>query len=100
MKAVDEIRPQFGVDEEKFSVHLKSVPFDYGEVYESINAQLDEKTYIPNDTHIQLKSVLLYGAIGVGKMTFALNFTKRKNFPYVKVISPFNMIGTREMDKI
>ena len=33
-------------------------------------------------------------------MTFALNFTKRKNFPYVKVISPFNMIGMKEMDKV
>ena len=99
-KAVDEIKPQFGVDNDKFDIGIKEQPIDYGEMFELINTKLDEKTYIPEDTYIQLKSVLLHGPIGSGKTTFAMNFAKRKNFPYTKIISPFNMVGLSETDKI
>ena len=42
----------------------------------------------------------MYGPMGSGKMTLALNFAKKHNFPYMKVISPFNMIGFSEMTKV
>jgi len=47
-----------------------------------------------------LKSVLLYGPLGAGKTTFALNFAKKKNLPYTKIISPFNLMGKTESAKI
>lgn len=40
IKAVDEIKPQFGTDDEKFEGYLKENPIDYGEVFERINAEL------------------------------------------------------------
>ncbi len=47
-----------------------------------------------------MKSVLLYGPLGAGKTTFALNFVKKKNFPYTKIISPSSLMGKTESAKI
>ena len=36
LKALDEVRPQFGFDEEKFNVYFKEKMINYGERYTKV----------------------------------------------------------------
>jgi len=48
---------------------------------------------VENSNWTPLVSVLLEGAVGCGKTALASRLAMSSGFPYVKLISPENMIG-------
>jgi vesicle-fusing ATPase len=48
----------------------------------------------------QKRNVIVHGLQGTGKTTSVIHFTKHKNFSYLKIISPDNMVGMTDSEKI
>ncbi len=88
MKALDEVRPQFGVDEEKFSGYFREKVINYGSVFDRIMEELKNLCYIKKDSKNPKRSVLLHGRPGTGKTLLAVDFCRKSNFTYLKIISP------------
>lgn len=42
----------------------------------------------------------MHGLPGTGKTTLVIHFTKHKNFSYLKIISPDNLVGMTDSEKI
>lgn len=57
---------------------------------------LEETSQITEHSHSAKRSVILSGKPGTGKTTLAINFVKHKNFSYLKIISPENLVGQTE----
>ena len=88
-KALGEIRPQFGVDEEKFDTFLRGKIYDYGSRFKKITDTLGHSIEITKTgTSSQLNSVILEGQPGTGKTSIAAHFARQCSFPFVKLISP------------
>jgi replication-associated recombination protein RarA len=49
---------------------------------------------VENSNRTPLVSVLLEGTVGCGKTALASNLAVTSGFPYVKLISPEQMVGT------
>lgn len=100
-KALVEVRPQFGVDEEKFEVLLRGRLYDYGKRYYKIMHTLEDAVEITrNNVNSTLNSIILCGSGGTGKTSIAAYFAKKCSFPYVKLISPDNFLGYTDAGKI
>jgi vesicle-fusing ATPase len=61
---------------------------------------LEETSAINENSHSSKRSVILSGKSGTGKTTLAINFVKHKSFSYLKIISPENLVGQTESEKI
>lgn len=84
-----EIKPQFGVDEEKFDTFLRGKIYDYGSKFTKIIETLSHAVEITKTgTSSQLNSIILEGKPGTGKTSIAAHFARQCSFPYVKLISP------------
>lgn len=101
MNALEEVKPAFGVSEEelatavrggilRFSPHIDNILQD-GQLF--VN-QVRESASEP------LLSVLLHGPPGSGKTALAAKIAIDSGFPFIKLVSPENMIGFSEMQKI
>jgi vesicle-fusing ATPase len=101
MKALEEVKPAFGISEEelstavrggilRFSPHIDNVLQD-GMLF--VN-QVRESTSEP------LLSVLLHGPPGSGKTALAAKIAMDSEFPFIKLVSPENMVGMGEMAKV
>jgi vesicle-fusing ATPase len=101
MKALEEVKPAFGVSEEelstavrggiiRFSLHIDNILQD-GMLF--VN-QVRESASEP------LLSVLLHGPPGSGKTALAAKIAMDSEFPFIKLVSPENMVGMGEMAKI
>lgn len=101
MKALEEVKPAFGVSEEelstavrggilRFSPHIDNVLQD-GMLF--VN-QVRESASEP------LLSVLLHGPPGSGKTALAAKIAMDSGFPFIKLVSPENMVGMGEMAKV
>ena len=88
LKALEEVKPQFGIDEDKFNCYFREKVINYGGSYETVIDNLNEVAQFGDNGRCQVKSVLLYEATGSGKTTIAANFAKHCSFPYIKIISP------------
>jgi len=100
LKALEEVKPQFGVDEEKFGAYFREKIINYGASFDRINNYLHEASAMSENSGNSKRSILLYGKPGTGKTTLAINFAKHASFTYLKIISPENMIGQTEGEKI
>jgi len=101
MHALEEVKPAFGVSEEelatavrggilRFSSHIENILQD-GQLF--VN-QVRESASEP------LLSVLLHGPPGAGKTALAARIAIDSNFPFIKLVSPENMVGFGEAAKI
>lgn len=89
LKALNEVKPQFGIDDEKFDVFLRGKLYNYGKRFEKIMHTLQDAVNITkNGQSTQLNSILLEGEPGTGKSSIAAYFAKKCQFPFVKIISP------------
>jgi vesicle-fusing ATPase len=99
MMALEEVKPSFGLNEEDFSNYRKI----YYEVPTFTNAGNLGKSFIEKLRRTNLyntSSLLFYGAPGVGKTTLAVRTALSSNFPFIKMISPRDMVGMSEYDKV
>ncbi|KAF2102020.1 AAA-domain-containing protein [Rhizodiscina lignyota] len=101
MSALEEVKPLFGVAEEELESRLRGGIIHYSPNIDSI---LDQgRTYVNQvRTHAAtpLVSVLLHGPSGSGKTALAAKMALDSEFPYIKLVSPDDMIGYSEMQKV
>jgi vesicle-fusing ATPase len=100
-KALGEIKPQFGIDEEDITRYIRGGIIDYGEsyrhIYKTLNMLVNQ---VRDSTQTPLLSVLLEGPSGTGKTAIAAQLALQSGFPYVKVVSPENYVGYTEAGKL
>lgn len=100
--ALEEVKPLFGVAEEELGKRIRGGIMHFSEY---INDILNEgRLYInqvrkPDDS-TPLLSVALHGPPGSGKTALAAKMAMDSEFPFIKLVSPEDMVGFSEMQKV
>lgn len=100
--ALDEVKPAFGVSEEELETCIQGGIIHYSPTIDSIleeGALFVKQVREPTST-TSLFSVLLHGPPGSGKTALAAKISIDSDFPFVKLISPEDMVGYSEAAKI
>ncbi|KAF8428130.1 P-loop containing nucleoside triphosphate hydrolase protein [Tirmania nivea] len=101
MNALEEVRPAFGVSEEELETCLQGGIIRYSD---NINAILSEGNLfvqqVRNSEKTPLVSILMHGPPGSGKTALAAQIALASEFPFIKLVSPENMVGFNEMSKV
>ncbi|KAL1646388.1 transport between ER and Golgi ATPase protein [Diplodia intermedia] len=100
LNALDEVRPLFGVAEEELSKCIRGGIIHFSS---TINSILDEGNLYINQVRkggSPLLSVVLHGPPGSGKTALAAELAMKSEFPFIKLISPEDMVGYGEMQKV
>ncbi|KAF3050918.1 transport between ER and Golgi ATPase protein [Didymella keratinophila] len=101
LSALEEVKPLFGVAEEELGKRIRGGVIHYSPFIKDI---LDEgRLYInqvrkPDSTPIL--SVALHGPPGSGKTAMAARMAIDSGFPFIKLVSPEDMVGFSEMQKV
>ncbi|EFQ97860.1 vesicular-fusion protein SEC18 [Nannizzia gypsea CBS 118893] len=94
-KALEEVKPAFGVSEEELETCI------HGGIHPFLpSSKLFVKQVRDPDATTSLFSVLLHGPPGSGKTALAAKIAIDSGFPFVKLISPEDMVGYSEMAKV
>jgi vesicle-fusing ATPase len=99
--ALEEVKPAFGVSEEELSNCLHGGIIHYSPYIADILGE--GRLYVdqvrkPDSTPIF--SVLLHGPAGSGKTALAAKIAMDSEYPFIKLISPEDMIGMNESAKV
>lgn len=98
--ALTEIKPLFGQTDVIFEKLNNNIIIDYGHQWQKYLQQFN-KIYdnfsIKNITTLRL---LLHGFSGCGKSTVSSYFAKKVNYPYIKILTPINLISDTIYEKI
>lgn len=101
MKALEEVKPAFGVSEEELSTALRGGILRFSPHIDNI---LQDGMLFVNQVRESasepLLSVLLHGPPGSGKTALAAKIAIDSQFPFIKLVSPENMVGMSEMAKV
>lgn len=101
MKALDEVKPAFGVSEEELANAIDRGILHYSPYIEHIlNDGRSFVNQVRNSATTSLLSVLLHGPPGSGKTALAAAISQASQFPFIKLASAENMVGFSEMAKI
>ena len=100
MKAINEVRPEFGVEESKLEIFTREQFIDYGSNLSRILNNTSKIMLKAKSGDIKSGSILLYGSPGTGKTTIACYLADKIKFPFVKMITPEDLIGKSESYKI
>jgi vesicle-fusing ATPase len=101
IQALDEVRPAFGVSEEELERCTTGGILRFSKNIDNILAE--GKLYVEQvrkSERTPLVSVLMHGPSGSGKTALAATIASASEFPYIKIVSPENMVGFNEMNKI
>jgi vesicle-fusing ATPase len=99
--ALDEVKPAFGVSEAELEKCLHGGIIQYSPFIDNILAEgqlFVEQVRKPDST--PLFSVLLHGPPGSGKTALAAKVAIDSQYPFIKLISPEDMVGFNEMAKV
>lgn len=101
MQALDEVKPLFGAAEEELGKCIRGDIIHFGRHIDEILEQ--GRLYVnqvrkPDSTPIL--SVALYGPPGSGKTALAAKIAMDSGFPFIKLVSPEDMVGYSEMQKV
>jgi len=99
--ALDEVKPAFGVSEEELSTCIRGGIIHYNMHIENILAEgrlFVEQVRKPDST--PLLSVLFHGPPGSGKTALAAQVAIDSEYPFIKLISPEDMVGFSEPMKV
>jgi len=99
-KAIEEVKPQFGVDTDKFEALLRNGLVDFGPRFQKNRDMMHKFIDQLKHGNSQLISVLLEGEAGTGKSAFAAWAAMQSDFPYIKLISPETFVGHNELGKL
>lgn len=100
LKAVEEVKPEFGVENSKLDVYKVSDLIDYGSRYQKILENAFTILKDINQNKVNLASVLLHGKIGTGKTSIAAKIAIESNTPFVKFVSSEDLIGKPDFYKV
>jgi vesicle-fusing ATPase len=99
--ALDEVKPAFGVSEAELEKCLHGGIMQYSPFIDNMLAEgrlFVEQVRKPDST--PLFSVLLHGPPGSGKTALAAKIAIDSEYPFIKLISPEDMVGFNEMSKV
>lgn len=101
MNALDEVKPAFGVSEEELAQCLQGGIIHYSPFIGSI---LDEGRLFVKQVRSSesrpLFSAIFHGPGGAGKTALAAKIAMDSEYPFIKLVSPEDMIGFSEAAKI
>ena len=100
--ALEEVKPAFGVSEEELETCIQGGIIHFSPAIDAIleEGALFVKQVRETTSTTSLFSVLLHGPPGSGKTALAAKIAMDSDFPFVKLISPEDMVGFSEMSKI
>ena len=101
LQAIDEVKPQFGVDTDELGANIRNGIINYGPSFEKVLEM--GKVFIEqvrSSANTPLFSVLIEGRRGSGKTAFSAHLGLESKFPYVKLITPENFIGYSDQGKV
>ncbi|KAF9450678.1 vesicular-fusion protein SEC18 [Macrolepiota fuliginosa MF-IS2] len=101
LNALEEVHPAFGVSEEELEQVMQNGIYDFDTAVDEFLRRgklLVEQ--VRSSERTPLVSVLLYGSPGSGKTALAAFIAKESKFPFIKLISPDNMVGFMESQKV
>ena len=99
LKALEEVKPEFGVDSERLEICAGSEFFDYGPRLSEIMSNSRKIIGQISDGSLKTASVLLYGPKGSGKTTLAAKLGLSSGCPFIKMVSSEDLIGKTEYYK-
>ena len=99
-KAFDEVKPAFGVSEGELQDCLGYGIVHFSAFIDSILEKGQRHVKSVREGEPQLFSSLLYGPGGSGKTALAAKIALDSEFPFIKLLTPANMIGFGEAQKI
>nr|WCZ58616.1 vesicle-fusing ATPase [Andalucia godoyi] len=98
--ALVEVRPAYGVNEAEMTTYLAHGLVRYGPGFEKLySTLLTLAKQVEQSDKTSLLSVLLHGEQATGKTCIAAHIALAANFPFVKVISPEQLVGDSEASK-
>lgn len=99
--ALEEVKPAFGVSEEELANCLRGGIINFSN---NIQEVLQEGrlfvSQVRNSASTPLFSVCLHGAAGSGKTALAAKIAIDSEYPFIKLISPEDMVGMTEAQKV
>ncbi|KZT60754.1 vesicle-fusing ATPase [Calocera cornea HHB12733] len=101
MHALDEVHPMYGISEEELTSVVQNGIIHFDPVVDEILS--DGRLFIEQVRTSQrtpLVSILLHGPPGSGKTALAATIAMTSEFPFIKIISPDQMVGFSEGQKI
>ena len=117
MRALDEVQPAFGVSEEELQQVIQRGIIHYDTIvdvswmqylYFLITTLFQELLksgmlfvdQVRSSVRTPLVSILLHGPPGSGKTALGPSIAQASGFPFIKLISPDNMVGLSEAQKV
>ncbi|KAL6121899.1 hypothetical protein NUSPORA_01131 [Nucleospora cyclopteri] len=98
-RALTEIIPAFGIDEQQ-NFALNKVIYETDQFDSIIEKGKDFIKKLQATNLYKTSSLLLYGSTGVGKSFLALRIARSSLFPFIKIISPKDLVGFSEYEKV
>ncbi|KAF7792841.1 hypothetical protein EIP86_003942 [Pleurotus ostreatoroseus] len=101
MNALDEVTPAFGVAKEELEQVVQNGIIHFDKVIDDIlrSGQLFVDQ-VRMSTRTPLVSLLLHGPPGSGKTALAATIAQSSDFPFMKLVSPDDMVGFSEGQKV
>ncbi|ESN92582.1 hypothetical protein HELRODRAFT_189514 [Helobdella robusta] len=97
----NDIKPAFGVSEDEIGTYMNRGIINWGD---PVNRVLQDGDLLVNQVRTseltQILTVLLEGPPGCGKTALAAQIALKSDFPFLKIISPENMIGHLESARV
>ncbi|KAI0030677.1 AAA-domain-containing protein [Vararia minispora EC-137] len=101
LHALDEVQPAFGVSEEELQQVVQNGIIHYdANVNELLRSGQLFVEQVRTSEWTPLVSVLLHGPKGSGKTAMAATIAQASEFPFIKLITPDNMVGYSEAQKV
>lgn len=98
--SLEEVKPDFGVDEDKIGERLRGKFVNYGSRFLELYKNIDNAVKTFSKSNLGTSSLLLYGETGTGKTTLACQIASKSNVPYAKILSSEELIGKTDYGKI
>eukprot|EP01097_Dermamoeba_algensis_P005479 TRINITY_DN3489_c0_g1_i1.p1 TRINITY_DN3489_c0_g1~~TRINITY_DN3489_c0_g1_i1.p1 ORF type:complete len:784 (-),score=205.95 TRINITY_DN3489_c0_g1_i1:72-2180(-) len=100
-RALEEIKPAFGVSGPEFENCIRYGMYRYGPGFDKlVQTCQDFISQVKNSPKTPLLTVLLEGHSGTGKTALAAHMALQSAFPFIKLISPEQFVGFTESAKV
>jgi len=101
MQAMEEVHPAFGVSEEELKQVVQNGIIHYDKKIDSL---LHDGSLFVEQVRTSIRtplvSILLHGPPGSGKTALAATIAQASEFPFIKLVSPDNMVGFGEAQQV